>query len=54
MKKTKLTIRIISKEKKHADRQIKPLKNGSNTALISDFETFKKMSKVLSTTLHKN
>ena len=34
MKKTKLTIYIISKEKKHADRQIKPLKNGSNTAVI--------------------
>ena len=45
MKKTKLTIHIISKEKKHADRQIKPLKNGSNTALISDFETLKKCQK---------
>ena len=45
MKKTNLTIYIISIEKKHAERQIKPLKNGSNTALISDFETLKKCQK---------
>ena len=45
MKKTKLTIYIISKEKKHADRQMKQLKNNSNTALISDFEIFKKCQK---------
>ena len=42
MKVTKLTIYIISEEKKHADRQIKQLKNGSKTVLILDFETLKK------------
>ena len=42
MKATKVTIYIISKEKKHADRQIKQLKNGSKTVLILEFEFLKK------------
>ena len=42
MKATKLTIYIISEDKKHADRQIKQLKNGSKTVLILEFEFLKK------------
>ena len=45
MKATKLTIYIIREAKKHADAQIKQLKNGSKTVFILDFEILKKCQK---------